>query len=187
MKKKITSKWLRSENACVEGLQWFKLQQDKTTLSILEQLKKERKFGWLNWLIAKLLVHEQRIKYAVYAAKQVIHIYEDRYPNDKRPREAIEAAQGCIKNSSKENKKIVGDAAAYAAEATETAYTDSADAGAATRSAVYAAYAASAIFADNSNYTVNSVFYAVRAVHRRAEMALTITNYGIKLLKKENL
>ena len=33
------------------------------------------------------------VLFAIYAARLVLHIYEDKYPGDKRPREAIEAAE----------------------------------------------------------------------------------------------
>src|SRR5690349_5970158 len=36
---------------------------------------------------------EDSVKLAVYTAELVIDIYEKKYPNDKRPREAIEAAK----------------------------------------------------------------------------------------------
>jgi len=36
---------------------------------------------------------EDSVKLAIFAAEQVIEIYEKKYPNDKRPREAIEAAK----------------------------------------------------------------------------------------------
>ena len=62
------------------------------------------------------LKYEDYVKYAVYAAEQVIDIYEKQYPNDKRPRNAIKAAKRCIKNPSEGNKKAADIAAkkAYA-------------------------------------------------------------------------
>ena len=51
--------------------------------------------------------------------EQTISIYEKKYPNDNRPRKAIEAAKKCINNPSIENiklAKIAGDAAWEAGE-----------------------------------------------------------------------
>ena len=61
------------------------------------------------------------VSYAVYAAEQVIDIYEKKCPNDKRPRKAIEAAKACIKNPSAKNKEAAARAAGAAARAAEAA------------------------------------------------------------------
>lgn len=55
--------------------------------------------------------------YAIYAAKLVLHIFEDRYPDDKRPREAIKAVNRYLRDTTVKNKKLAADAAhaAYAA------------------------------------------------------------------------
>lgn len=74
---------------------------------------KENKLSWANWLIVRLMKYKQYVKYAVYAAEQVIDIFEKKYPDNKLSRKAIQAAKRCIKNPSKKNK----DAAAYAASA----------------------------------------------------------------------
>lgn len=51
------------------------------------------------------------ISFAIFAAEQAIGIYEKEYPNDERPRNAIEAAKKYSENPTKENQ----DAASYAA------------------------------------------------------------------------
>ena len=99
--------------------------------------------------------YKQYVAYAIYAAEQVIGIYEKKHPDDKRPRQAIEAAKKCLENPTKENK-----AAANAAAFADAAYTaDAADA---------AAYAA----ANAAAYTA------------RKKMKLKILEYGLKLLKE---
>ena len=52
------------------------------------------------------------VQWAAECAKRVLKHYEDRHPNDKRPREAIEAALAWVKDPSEETR-----AAAYAARA----------------------------------------------------------------------
>ena len=54
--------------------------------------------------------------YAVFSAEQVIDIYEKKYPDNKKPRLAIEAAKKCIEDPSSKNKNdaYAADAAAYA-------------------------------------------------------------------------
>ncbi len=72
------------------------------------------------------MTYKQYVSYAVFAAEQVLDIFENKYPDDKRPRKAIQAAKKCIKNPSKENKKAADVyAAAYA-----DAYADAAAAAA---------------------------------------------------------
>ena len=40
------------------------------------------------------------IEFVCQCAEHVLHFYEDKYPDDKRPRLAIEAARQCITNKS---------------------------------------------------------------------------------------
>ena len=42
------------------------------------------------------------IEFACRCAEHVLHFYEDKYPDDKRPRKAIEAARVCITDKSPE-------------------------------------------------------------------------------------
>lgn len=55
-----------------------------------------------------------RVRLAIKFAERVLHIYEARYPGDKRPRKAINAALKYIIEPKKENAD-----AAYAAKANE--------------------------------------------------------------------
>jgi len=55
------------------------------------------------------------IQYAVDCAERVLHIYEDKYPGDYRPRKAIEAARSV--NAAYAAAYAAADAAAYAADA----------------------------------------------------------------------
>ena len=167
---KITQEFLKSKNACQEEVNKFikyKL-EGKTDIEVLKTAIKINELDWANWLIIRCMVYKQYVSYAVYAAKQVIDIYEKKYPNDKRPREAIEAAKKCIKNPSKENNAVAK--AAKAADAADAAYAAAYAADAA--DAAYAAKAAKAADAAADAYT-----------YAKKEMKLKILKYGIKLLK----
>ena len=107
---KITEKWLTRKNACTDGIIWFKAQKETDAVRVLEKLIADKKLSWANWLIVRVMKYKQYVSYAVYAAEQVIVLFESKYPEDKRPRLAIEAARKCIDNPSTENKR-----AAYAA------------------------------------------------------------------------
>ena len=54
------------------------------------------------------------IEFACRCAEHVLHFYEDKYPDDKRPRKAIEAARVCIIDKSSA-ARAAGDAAWAAA------------------------------------------------------------------------
>ena len=84
------------------------------------------------------------ISLAIYSAKQVIKIYEDKYPNDSRPRDAIKAAGVYLKTPNKKTADAVRAAAADAADAAA----DAADAAAYAADAAADAAAADAAAAD---------------------------------------
>ena len=123
---------------------------------------------------------KQAVQYAIFAAEQVIDIYEGKYPNDKRPRNAIEAAKAYLKNPSKETK-----ADAYASAAAD-AYPAYAAASYADDAAAYAA-ACAADAADAATYAYAAAYaaasYADAAAERR-KMQAKILKYGIRLLEQ---
>jgi hypothetical protein len=168
----ITKEWLKEKGACSEGVKWFNAQKETDAVKVLSKLIKEEKLDWANWTICRIFNYKQRVQYAVFAAEQVIDIYEKKYPDNKKPREAIEAAKKCIENPSVENKK-----AAYAAYADDAVSAAAADAAAACAAAA-AAYAASAAAA---TYAAYAAYVAADAA--RNKMKIKILNYGISLLE----
>jgi hypothetical protein len=172
----LTKKWLKEKSACKDGVEWFNEQKETDVVKVLRKLVKEDRWDWANWTICRVFKYKQRVQYAVFAAEQVIDIYEKKYPDNKKPREAIEAAKKCIDNPSEENKKAADDAAAaaYAAAA-------AADADAAADAAAYAAYADAA--ADAAAYAAADVYAAAAAYAARNKMRIKILNYGISLLE----
>ena len=86
------------------------------------------------------------VQWAAECARRVLKHYEDRYPEDKRPREAIQAALKWAKDPTEANRvaAYVTYIAAYASA--DAAYADAYAAYAA--AAAYAAYAADAAYAD---------------------------------------
>jgi hypothetical protein len=155
---KITATWLKKWSACSEGTEWLLAQKERDGAKVCRKLVVESRIDWANWTIARLLNRKQRIQYAIFAAEQVIEIFEKLYPNDKRPREAIEAAKAVLKNGTKKNK----DAAAYAA---------------------YAADAADAAYAADAADTAARAARAARAADAAYAMKIKIFEYGIGLIK----
>lgn len=108
---KLTVEWLNKKQACYGGIEWFKNCGETNHKKVLEKLISEEKYDWANWLIVRCMTYKQYVSCAVYAAEQVIDIYEKKYPDDVRPRQAINAAKRCIKNPSSKNKARAAEAA----------------------------------------------------------------------------
>ena len=60
-------------------------------------------------------------QWAVDCAYRVLHLYEEKYPDDKRPREALEAAQAWIDDPTEENREKLAAARAAARDAARDA------------------------------------------------------------------
>ena len=196
---KLTKDMLLKMNACAPGFAWFN-QQNETDVGKLIQLAIDNldddAFSYANWGISRLLGKTNKIRYAVFAAELVLPIFEEKYPEDDRPRKAIEAAKVVI---SEENRRDVAaadaaDAACAArAVARAVAYTTRAASAAAyaARAAAYAAdaavaytYAYAAYIDDYAYDAAYAAPYAVCAVEgKKKEVQKQILEYGKSLLR----
>ena len=202
----IIDEWIAKEKPCQSALDlWDK--KERSPLKILEWFLRIKKYEWANWFIVRVMVYKDYVAYAVYAAEQVIDLYEEKYPEDKRPREAIEAAKKCIKNPTKKNKaaayatayvayaaNAAADVAAYAtayvaANAAADVAAKAADAAAyAAADTAYTAYAADTAYAAYAAdtayaaYAADAAYAAYAADAADAAIRLKILKYGIKLL-----
>jgi glutamine synthetase adenylyltransferase len=187
--KTITIEWLKSKDACHDGLDWFAKQNKEFELvELIDLLIKENQLEWANWLIVRVMDYSQYVSYAVYAAEQVIDIFEKKYPDDKHPREAIEAAKKCIKNPSDENKKKAYSAARAAYGASSAAYSAARVADWAAYNAARAAYwvACAASAADSAACAASAADSAACAAKATANAKILkkILKYGIELLRE---
>ncbi len=212
---KITRELLKEKNACYDGVEWVTENGliGLGAVDFLNKLIESGKLNWASWLIVKLMRRPQYLKYAIYSAEQVIDIFENTYPEDNRPRKAIEAAKKVLDKDTDKNR-AAADAAACAAHATSAAahaasYAASvADAAAcaahATSAAAHAAsYAASvasaaacaASYAASVASAAACAAYAADAADAaayaadcadREEVQLRRLNYGITLLEGGN-
>ena len=55
-------------------------QKEKDSIKILQLLMRKRNYDWASWLIVRLMTYKQYVSYAVFAAEQVIDIFEKKYP-----------------------------------------------------------------------------------------------------------
>src|SRR3990167_844207 len=114
-KYQISTAWLEEKNACPNAVKEFSEQSETDAVKIIRKMTDRRyRLDWANWLIARVMTRPQYLAYAIYAAEQVIDIFEKKYPDDKRPREAIEAAKMVLKNDTKKNRAAAEKAAGTA-------------------------------------------------------------------------
>ena len=112
---KITNGFLKKHNACKDGYEWTLKQENRELEPFLDALVKDDHWNWANWVIVRCMNKKQNVQYAIFAAEQVIHIYEKKYPDDKRPRQAIDAAKAYVENPCAKTKAADAAYAAYAA------------------------------------------------------------------------
>ena len=206
--KTVTREFLTSHKACKSAMKW--VTENKLIglheIDFIKKLMESEKYSWANWLIVRLMNKTQKVQYAIFAAEQVIDIYEKKYPDDLRPRKAIEAAKSYLDNPCKKTKAYaaayVDDAAAAAAAAAAADDDDAYAAAAAAYAAAAAADAAAAAYVDADDdaaaayvdadddaaaYVVDAAAaaaaYAAYAAAARITMQITILNYGITLIQ----
>ena len=120
----LTLGQLKELKPCSEGFAWYSRNiKTESVPEILEQLSDHR-WDWCRWLFVRLLNANQSRRLAIYCAELVLPIFESRFPDDKRPIEAIEASKKYLKDDiGKEDlqtkRRAVYAAADYAANAAD--------------------------------------------------------------------
>ena len=191
--KTITWDEVKKMVPCVESIPWaeehFKnnLNDPHAADLVIEILMNDKKYDWANWLIVRCMTRPQYLGYAIFAAEQVIDIYEKEYPEDKGPRGEIESAKRVLKNDNEETR-----AAAWTAWAAGAAW--AARAARAAAEAAWAAWAARAAGAVGAAWAARAAAGAAWAARAAAEatgaaaekdMQIKILNFGLKLLREE--
>lgn len=192
--KPITVEWLKEQNTCKGGIEWFKNQRFRKPLPILKSLIEQNKLDWANWFIIRVMARPQYLKYAIFAAEKALPIYQEKYPNDKRCIAAIQAAKTVLKNDTAKNREAAEAAAAEAAwvaaraaaEAAWAAWAAAAKAAWVVARVVEAVGAAEAVWVAEAAEAAEAVGAATRAAARVAgnKTFLEILHYGIKLLEE---
>jgi hypothetical protein len=118
------------------------------------------------WVFVRSIEKDRLRLVAADFAERVLHIYESKYPNDDRPRKAIEAARSGDKNAAADaDAADAAAAAAYAAAAAAYAYAAAAAADAADAAAAAADAAAAAAYAAAA--AAYAAAYAAAAAYAR--------------------
>jgi hypothetical protein len=180
---KITMKLIESLNPCEGSLKNAKIYySDRKSVTYaqflgLKNIPQSDKV----WVSFKLM-DKNLIRFAAAdIAELSLHVYESKYPNDNRPRAAIEAARAIPLD-----KKATDAADAAADAARAAAYAGTPRAAYAARAAAYAAYAARAAYAADD--AARAAAHADAAAHVRMEKQIKtiLLKYLNKGRKKEN-
>ena len=105
-------KLLNELNACQEAKDWV---GTKTQRQAWQECERG---DWLLWLAAKQEGRpgwpdrKQIVKAACACAETVLHLFEEKYPNDGRPRKAIEVARAWAEDKATLDEVILAAAAA---------------------------------------------------------------------------
>ena len=111
----ISVAWLEEKNACSDAVKEFSAQPETDAVKIIRQMTNCRyHLNWANWLIVRIMTRPQYLAYGIYSAEQVIDIFEKKYPDEKRLRNAIEAAKMVLENDTKKNRAAAKKAAGIA-------------------------------------------------------------------------
>ena len=170
--KRVDRAWLKEHNACPDGFKYWceHCEGQDTDQQLLILVKDHDDWAW--WMLTRLLTIEQNRQLAVFAAKEVLPIFEKKFPEDQRPRKAIEAAEKVIGCDIEENRAAARDAAWAAGAAARDA-----DARAA---AAWAAAAADWAAAAWAAWAARDAW----AAGTTSAMKMKILRYGISLLNK---
>ena len=147
MKKEFTKEFILSERGCysreqVNALSFINNEIITLKDMLTSELPLKDKFWWLCKKCE--LTKDENVLIAIKCARVVLHLFEDKYPNDDRPRKAILAAEKYLETHNAAAAANAYAAAAYAADAANAAAADAAAADAAAAAAADAAYAADA-------------------------------------------
>ena len=105
---------LRALSACKEAVVWSK---GRTFAEAWQQCKRA---DWMLWLCGKMCgapgwpTQQQIVLLACECAESSLPLFEQRYPNDQRPRKAIEAARAWANGDGTIEQVRTARAAAYA-------------------------------------------------------------------------
>jgi len=155
---------LNEKGACQPAIDWLNEQNTTDPIRLAELARSAGRIDWIYWIATSLMTKRQRVEYAVFAAELVIHIFEQKYPTDDRPRKAIEAAKEYLRTG---DAADTARAAYVAADEAYAAY--EADAAYAADAAAYAADTAGA--ADAAAYAAEAAAYAAYAADVAADAA----------------
>ena len=112
---KLSVEYLKNIDACSEAVKAFSEQKETDAVKVLK-LCVVKNWHWANWLLVRLLDRPNSIRYAVFATQQILYLYENKYPSDKQPRKAVEAAMKVIEKDTSKTRTAAAIAGSAVAE-----------------------------------------------------------------------
>jgi hypothetical protein len=184
MKTLFTRDEILQNVGCYSQEDAVKILKDKTEFTINEILSLDVPLGDKAWFVLRRceLTDTEISKFAIESAWVVLPIFEDKYPKNKAPREAIQAAEQYLLgniNIDILKQKCTVSRASYtaAAAAVDAAYT-----AAAAADAAYSASYTAAAAADDAADAAYSASYTAAAAAAAAASAASDTKYQDLLL-----
>jgi hypothetical protein len=119
---KINLETIQKLNPCQDRLDNYKNHYNTSDFT-LEEFLKLNKIAYSDkvWVITKLFTKKQNTLWSIKCAESVLHLFENKYPEDKRPRNAIEAAKLWTLKQNSSAESTAWSAAWSAAEAATAA------------------------------------------------------------------
>ena len=175
----ITTEYLISRNICPQGLDRFVNHTETDAIKMIDILISEKNYQWANWLLSRFFNNDERIKYAIFSAELVIDLFESEFPDDEKPRNAINSAKAYLEKHDEISKN---DASAFISDVlSSSSKPDSAS------SAYSAGATAGSDEASSPAHCVSSAVFATSASVSSNDAWITILNYGIKIFnEREN-
>ena len=117
---KLSLEFLQRKQACSGGLKWYDEHGQPDTVeacvaALIADANEPKNLNYASWLLSQTLSEPDCRRYAIFAARQVIGIYEKQYPEDARPRKSIEAAEAYLEGKLSKEDLCAARVAAWAA------------------------------------------------------------------------
>lgn len=91
---KINLETIQKLNPCQDRLDNYKNNYDTNDFTLEEFLNLDKiTYTDKVWVATGLFTKKQNVLWSIKCAESVLHLFESLYPEDKRPRDAIEAAK----------------------------------------------------------------------------------------------
>ena len=187
---KVTKKQIKALEPCQPGWDWY-CQKERTEdlHELLIEINNDSPAN-ARWLFTNLMTKMQCVEIAIFSAREVLHIFEEKRPKDGRSRKAIEAAEKYLKEPTEKNRLETYTTADYVATtySDAVAYAYSADYAAAAYAAAYAADASysaayAAAYAADASYAAATDAAAYAA---KKELQLKIIKKAVEILDRDN-
>ena len=192
----ITKEKLIKLNACKDGYKYWLECNEPDLVKFMRRCIKDEKYKWAMWLFSRVVDKRTRTRSCIYSASLVLHIFEENYPHDNRPSDAIKAARRWVNSTSEKNRRSAATSYYAAADAADNTADNTAAAAAANTAYSSAYYAANTAYS-SAYYAANTAVTAAGAAYSTAntaagdadtaadkkELYIKIINHAIRLVK----